>query len=193
MAALGQACEEECRSVLGHPGARVIPRTPFGVLPGVLRSGRIVASVWRPLECRATREGSPVAARSADEHGLRGTSSVTGNARNDGVGGSSPPVGFLGKPHEQGHSGRRGAHWHRCSRRCGVPFVHPSPTAGHGTTHDQAPGLGSASAWAVARLRGCTPRGSRRLGDDPGARARGRRAVSVLCAAPRRDESLAGR
>jgi hypothetical protein len=102
MAALGQACEEECQSVLGHPGARVIPRTPFGVLPGVPRSGRIVASVWRPLDCRATREGSSVAARGPDEHGLRGTSSVTGNARNDGVGGSSPPVGSQESPMNRG-------------------------------------------------------------------------------------------
>ena len=49
--------------------------------------------------CRVRRELSYTADKDADEHRLAVPGGVTGNAHNDGVGGSSPPVGLGGKPH----------------------------------------------------------------------------------------------
>jgi hypothetical protein len=53
-----------------------------------------VASVWRPSRCRFTPSVSSRADEMPDECWLCVTGSDVRNARNDGVGGSSPPVGL---------------------------------------------------------------------------------------------------
>jgi hypothetical protein len=53
-----------------------------------------VASVWRPSRCRFRRSVSFRAREMPDECSLRATRTDARSARNDGVGGSSPPVGL---------------------------------------------------------------------------------------------------
>ena len=120
-----------------RPPARARAWRPFGVPP-------VVAS--RP-RCRLAPARCPINARS----GCLGPTYETLVMMGSGV---RVPRRLSGKPHEQGHSGRRGLHWHRCSRRCGVPCVPPSPTAGLRTTHDQR-GAGSISARAAIAGRTC--------------------------------------
>jgi hypothetical protein len=111
-----------------RPTARC-DRSPPGVRANGPRHGPLrpsarwrMASVWRPSRCRFTPLVSSRAHQTPDECWPGVARTDVRRAQNDGVGGSSPPSACSGSPMDRGRAGGSGR---RCSRRCGVPFVHP--------------------------------------------------------------------
>jgi hypothetical protein len=139
---VGGALRVVCPRIAGRGGSvKPLPPSPQRAQDAVTARGVPSFLFWGVLGAfglsRAVSAGSGISAVYGKLIPRNPHQGHIGSTRNDGVGGSSPPVGLARNTRWTEAFGHRVAGVGNGPRRpCGVPFVHPSPTSGLRTTDD---------------------------------------------------------